>query len=659
MNKFIYSLRIGISPTFNTDLNIKKLIKFCKNAHIDDIQFIINMEELNTGHLTTEENKVWLDMVTKYKKEIEIENISVSLNPWTTTLHTDRGRVLKEGQNFTTMVDYKGNSAKAVACPLDSNFTQYISNIYKEYAKIDFNTIWIEDDFRLHNHSPLQWGGCFCEKHMELFSKLANKKLDRDTFISDVLKPGSVNKMRDIYLQGNKITMENFAKLLSKSIYSVNENARIGLMTSDPSNHCIENRDWDEIFRILKNKKNVICRPHFPAYNEICGIQFCKDFNKISRLTQFNLPKNVLIWPELDNMPHSCFSKSHKFQQFEIECSLSLCADGITINIFDLTGNGINEYQKNDRYLSKIKPYIQGVKNLNIKREEERGINVLFSHNACSNIHSNNSANPSAIKPDETFFAQYFSSFGISNKYSESIDFKNKIVAISNQYLRNLNNNEIIILFENNKIILDANSVEILIERNLGYLINAKNCKWHSLNNGDTSYEEVIDNKIYQGLEKARMSTQALHQTIDSGDYLEIEYTSKQIIKHSIVKNYKDEVVGLGFTEVNNCIIFPFGNMNKECYFLYNPVRKELFEKVFKEIPFVKKSYYVSLNYYEQENRKILLLTNFSNDDFDDLQLNIPFKYSTMKEIDRETGIEKKVTKINILALSTTCLIFD
>ena len=103
-------------------------------------------------------------------------------------MHTDRGRKLKKGQNFRLMVDPYGNEATAVACPLCQNWQNYIAEMYSYYASIQPNVIWVEDDFRLHNHDDLVWGGCFCDFHMEEYSKKAGKKLTRSEFVEGVLK---------------------------------------------------------------------------------------------------------------------------------------------------------------------------------------------------------------------------------------------------------------------------------------------------------------------------------------------------------------------------------------------------------------------------------------------------------------------------------------
>lgn len=157
--EYIYSLRIGLCPDFMAEEKFEQLLEFCRQSGIDDVQFFINMEEVNDGHLTKEETRPWLEMIAGFLPRLRAQGITVSLNPWITTLHTDRGRTLKPGQNFTTMVDFRGKAAQAVACPLDPAFREYIAGMYRDYARLGFDVIWVEDDFRIHNHSPLEWGG--------------------------------------------------------------------------------------------------------------------------------------------------------------------------------------------------------------------------------------------------------------------------------------------------------------------------------------------------------------------------------------------------------------------------------------------------------------------------------------------------------------------
>lgn len=78
------------------------------------------------------------------------------------------------------------------------------------------------------------------------------------------------------------------------------------------------------------------------------------------------------LWPELENYPHTRFSKSLTFSRLQMESTLSLCAEGITLNLFDMAGNGVNPVQQYDSVLSKIKPYLTGVVGLGFAAARSR-----------------------------------------------------------------------------------------------------------------------------------------------------------------------------------------------------------------------------------------------------------------------------------------------
>ena len=83
------------------------------------------------------------------------------------------------------MVSPVGEVASATVCPLSKNWKKYFFEIYHYYAtEIKPEILWIEDDFRMHNHEPLEYGGCFCKLHMDLFQKHLNEKISREEFVT-------------------------------------------------------------------------------------------------------------------------------------------------------------------------------------------------------------------------------------------------------------------------------------------------------------------------------------------------------------------------------------------------------------------------------------------------------------------------------------------
>jgi hypothetical protein len=647
MNKFVYSLRIGICPGFDSEEKFEQLLAFCREAGIDDIQFHMNMEEVNQGHLTPEETEPWLEMLATFKERLSNEGIGFSLNPWTTTLHTDRGRKLKPGQDFTTMRDHLGRDAEAVACPLCDNFTDYLTSTYARYAELGFDTIWVEDDFRLHNHAPLAWGGCFCDKHMALFSEEAGRKLIREEFVQEIVQPGLPHPSRKVWLDVMGRTMADFGRKIGDAVLSNAPGTRIALMSSAPQAHSVEGRDWDLVMKNMMDSHRYLDRPHLPAYREIAGPRYCLEFQRYSRLTAAFVPEQTELWPELDNFPHTTFSKSHSFAAFQIEASLTLCSEGIAINIFDMIGNGIAGEQKNHSYLKRLRPYLNGVAGLGMRRQDEMGVRVMVNPRSSYTLKTDGGKTPDAIRPWETFWAEYLSALGIANCYCTDPEVTGETIAVGGQYFRNLTESQITVLLRKNRVLLDGEAVDTLMDMGLAYLLPIQSTEWHRLNSGCQSYEQVCNGEDYHGLTKARMSVQGMSESIETGDWLEITYdTEPEMITN--LHSPEGNVVGPGIVIHKNLIIFPFGRFRDDYLSFLHPVRQEILQQILqtplKPFPtiqppvMVKDLPYVTVNHFEDGTKNILLLANFGSDHHDFLDLHIPFSYENAFMISKKSG---------------------
>lgn len=642
MGEFTYSLRIGICPDFEPETKFQTLLSFCEKAKIDDIIFIINMEEVNDGHLTREETKPWLEMLKAFRSRVKEKGMMFSLNPWTTTLHTDRGRKLKPGQNFVTMVDPDGQKATAVACPLDASFQEYIFEMYKSYAELGFDVIWVEDDFRLHNHAPLRWGGCFCELHLAEFERKIGGHISRDDFCAAVIQPGAPHSYRKVWLDTERETMCDFAALLGNAVHHIAPQTRIGLMSSTPRAHCTEGRDWKTIFQNLSGATRPLDRPHLPSYNENTGIRYCMDFQRCSRLTAAMVPEETELWPELDNLPHTRFSKSHTFAKLQIESSLALCSEGITINIFDMIGNGIAEKEKNDQMLAEIKPYLSAVKSLGAHLTQEQGIKVMYCPDSSYTIHTNGGLSPSVLEPSESFWAEYLTAFGIATVYCCDKNISGATIAVSGQYFRNLTETEIDNLFQNNFVFLNGDAAETLVEMGLGHYIGAKSGKWHSMNRGYHSYEQVANGKEYYSLPKARMSAQASDENMEQYDYYEVQYTQNPEV-YTDMRSATGEYRGVGLCMGKNTVVFPYGHLGNSFLPLFNPVRRELMLDVLKKSPFappavLKDAQYATVGHFDLGEHQMLFLLNFSTDSIPQVTLELPFETRYCQRVNHETG---------------------
>ena len=61
---YCYSFRFCCDPGFNDRREIASLRRFVREAQIDDVAVFCNVEELNTGHMTEEEQEtIWLRLL--------------------------------------------------------------------------------------------------------------------------------------------------------------------------------------------------------------------------------------------------------------------------------------------------------------------------------------------------------------------------------------------------------------------------------------------------------------------------------------------------------------------------------------------------------------------------------------------------------------------
>lgn len=517
---FYYSLRLGVDPKNWTDKKMSELKQLIHSAGLNDINLIINSEELNVGHITKEQLAPWLRLTEKFKEELEPLGVRISMNPWTTILHSDRGRVLSDTMNFGTMVDYQGHKATAVACPMDKNFVSYISAIYGEYAKINPEYLWMDDDFRHFNHGALSLG-CFCEQHMELFNQTLNTTHTSEAFSKLVFQTGEPTKERIAYLTQSRKEMNELARAIANSVRSMSPTTKLGLMTSQPEWHAVEGRDWSCLFDSLSLEQPKIARPHLPAYNEIPGLKYIREFNRKVRPVAHLMPEGSEMYPELENYMYSPYAKSNAFTQLQLETVILIGAKGILFNFYDMMGNGVVSAYNHQKVLRESRPLLDYSVEKPIDLSSLSGIKVLYSQET-TYTRQLEKATLEEMLPREYEWLALLSTFGISNTLfaAEKVkELTGEMVAVSDQVLRNLTDEAIIHLFEKNQVMLDGTSVVILCNRKLAYLIGATDYERLVPHTGIYTYEEWMGSELIEGVEHPRMTV--MQQT---GDLININY---------------------------------------------------------------------------------------------------------------------------------------
>ena len=618
--KYIYSLRLGIDPHYWDQTKMDELKQLIHEAKLDDINLIINSEELNVGHVTKKQVEPWLAITRRFIEDLKDEPVTISMNPWTNLLHSDRGRHLTEDFKFRTMVDYQGVKATAVACPADPKFVEYIAEIYGMYASVQPSHIWLDDDFRHFNHKPLTFG-CFCEGHMAIFNQKLGDNLSREAFVARVFQEGAPTKERRVFLEQAALEMNQIAEAIAEAVHEISPETRVGLMSSQPEYHALEGRDWHVLFEKLSIEHPATSRPHLPSYNEIPGLKYIREFNRNVRPVADMLPADARMLPELENYMYSMYAKSNKFTQLQLETTLLVGAKGILFNFYDMMGNGVVQSYNHQKILAESKQLLDYSAQKPIKRHELKGVKVLYSPRTVYTRHGGEQESLEEMLPREFEWLALLSTFGINSTLwdiEQKEQLNSEVVAISDQLLRNLSDEAIIALFEHNQVLLDGTSVAILFERQLAYLIKAKNYEWLVPQTGQHTYEEWNGSEAIEGVFKARMTVM---QQI--GHLASVEYESEVECLTSLY-NENREAFGTGMAQVaGQFFVLPIRYHLK---YAWDGKYINYKEKIIKRfLAQSKVAYLIDMPVVQfQQDDQRLYFTNFSLDDFEEIRLCLP-----------------------------------
>ncbi len=615
-----YILRYCVAPGFHEEEAVARLLEFCQSAKIDNVMFHINCEQLNRGHISIEQTKPWLETIQRAGEQLAEIGVKTSINPWITTLHTDRGRKLWDFNQFGTMSDPYGKKASAVACPADPEFQKYICEMYAYYATVRPDTIWVEDDFRLHNHAPLEWGGCFCDRHMAIYSERAGRALTREEFVAGVLATGEPHPYRKIWLDVSRETMRGLAEKIGAAVHTVSPDTKVGLMSSAPKVHCAEGRDWGGILHGLAGENTPVSRPHLPSYQDATMAQyqwnFCAHPSQVVALS----PSETLIYPELEGFPHGRFVKSRAMVSAQLLTSVLLPADGMTLNLFDMMGDVIIKEYGYDKVLAQAKPVLNCITALGLKNMQRKGVCVPINEKASYTLQTSIGERMEELYPDESFWFSFLSAFGIPCRYVKNTDLNNEIVAVSGQYFRSMSVDAIKKLFMQNFMLLDGEAAKTLFEMGLGKLALITDCKRQTGDAGPAIYHQVVNNIDYAGIPEARIG--------NGESFFNIKYGEKPYLITE-AKNYMGEAVGKGIVLTGSkCLVFPFSSPDAMPTVLLTPVYRDILFGVIASCkaaaPCIVSGTYLFPEVFSDSEKEIMLIVNFSTDEAEDITLFIP-----------------------------------
>ena len=640
-DRFLNCLRIQVVPGHHEEQRIRSIVEFCKKHSFDNVMLFINSEDYNTGHMTKEEAKPWIDVMKRVKRILIEEGITVSLNPWMELGQVDRGRKLKEGQEFVTMVDHNGLACEMNVCPMDQNWLEYFLDFYAYLiTEIEPEVVWIEDDFRLHNHAPLEYGGCFCKHHMKAFNEKLGTNYTREEFIDKLFRKEPDDKVKKAMLEVNRECMRMLAERIGIMIKDLGLNTKIGLMSSSHQAHSMEYRDWNGIHEGFAQGGPKIDRLHLPMYQEDVSMKkYYLLFNYYSFVCRGYLPKDCHVLPEVENGSFMVYAKDIETLRFQVESSIPLEIEGMTYDIFDFAGNGAVEAFVYGEAVSGITDYLTAVVESGYSYQNLSGITILLDEQ--------NSYNRKIKKhfcdmyPDEFYLGVLLQGHGISARCSKEKEFKDEVIVLAAGSVHNFSDEQLEKLFRDNYVILEGKAAIHLIDRGLGNLIDATAYQRYVMNHDIQSYEQIEGDTLVNGVPGYRAS--AFCRT---GDYIRLAHGEDSMPK-SRVYDFAGNEIGYGMTIIGKHLVIPYDITDMHTDMMH-PLRGKILCDYIDNLKkdFARADYSNIYAYYSKAEENILVLVNPTHHTLDVTRFKLTGEVVTkVYEIERDGSKKEKSFK--------------
>jgi hypothetical protein len=385
---------------------LKELIVFCKDAKIDAVQFFVNTlpgTYYMPAHSAAEQPH-WVEwMKNTVKPALEKINISCQLNLQMILGASSYNLDMRDEYEWDFLVNQYGDESLGCACPLSVKFREIMGKMLRLWATTNPDIVWIDDDFRMHNHGLVTPRGdcdfyCYCKTHLAEFAKFAGREYSREELVSEVLKPGAPSDLRIRWMDYLGQTMTETAAWMNRQIQDVSPKTRLALMTSCPDVHSVEGRDWKSLLNSLSGKYTPITRPMcgvytgttVPVKNNVCTYKYMSQ--SMDTLRQIYGDYGIEFGPELENTRFTTWSKSVANSRYVMILSQLLGAPQITLSLNDLDGSPISEEPTTVPLLHDTKPVLETLASLNLRKWQSRGVVFINDPQSARKFHLEDNA---------------------------------------------------------------------------------------------------------------------------------------------------------------------------------------------------------------------------------------------------------------------------
>lgn len=242
--------------------------------------------------------------------QVRAEGIGASLQISNTLGHGEYLKFLDFRGLANPMIGCDGTVAPYCSCPRAPEFHAYLDAFTRAYCAWQPDRLWIDDDLRMHNHAPVDFG-CFCDRCLAEFVEGTDRAWTREDLVKAINEDNDF-AMRAAWLQFCRDSAAGVAKTVGRAAIAAAPECQLGFQHCDQSSGGYNGPDWHHVFRVLADisGKPPGSRPGGGFYNDHRPREMiCKAL--MTGLQNARLPDYVgLISYECENLPGSVIGKS-------------------------------------------------------------------------------------------------------------------------------------------------------------------------------------------------------------------------------------------------------------------------------------------------------------------------------------------------------------
>ena len=277
------------------------------------------------------------------------------------------------------MTGANGVTAKNNACPRSPEFLAYIKNLFKKYAELKPSVIWLDDDFRMPHHPPVDYA-CFCDSCIARFAVESGVEIPRKELVEAIRLGSTVNgvDVRRAWRDYSSRALTDIASVAADAVHAVDDSIAIGYMVCNPGGHGYAPPDFKSWIEKGRNRDGVVYFRHGSGvYNDFTPYAYDSILMKnisIGRLCAMTEGPGVINLTEEVTHPYNRRTKSMKITFLEAALNIALAgADGITYDAIkpnldeQLRDNAVvAEMHRRDGELQRLYSLVRGKRQVGI-----------------------------------------------------------------------------------------------------------------------------------------------------------------------------------------------------------------------------------------------------------------------------------------------------